>query len=364
MTEAVDEIASLGRTLALPITSLQLDSENPRLPEGLQGQNQNELAVDMALGFDALTVAESIARNGYFASEPMIAIPSPTNGIYIIVEGNRRLAALLGLSRPDIRGRFADADKWNRLASEAHIALDQRVPVVVVPDRRTVTPIIGFRHITGILQWKPYAQARYIARLVDSDRMDYAQVAQMIGIDRTKVGDLYRDQAIAVQAKRLGIETGNLERSFSLLTVAMSNPKLRAHIGAPLGSQTTPGRDPVQDERAGDLRELLRWVFGDGALKPVIEDSREITKLGNVAGNPIGLKALRDGESLEQALQRVKDADDDPKGRLIKRLRAGRNSLTAALDDLPEFVKAPEVVELIGEARAAVDALQSAVDGG
>ena len=48
------------------------------------------------------------------------------------------------------------------------------MPVVVLPDRAAATPIIGFRHISGILQWQPYAQARYIARLVDEDDMSFA----------------------------------------------------------------------------------------------------------------------------------------------------------------------------------------------
>ena len=75
------------------------------------------------------------------------------------------------------------------------------------PDRRSVTPIIGFRHYPGILQWQPYAQARYISKLVDDDGMAYVTVAEMVGIDRTKVGNLYRDQAIAVQAKKTSAST-------------------------------------------------------------------------------------------------------------------------------------------------------------
>ena len=75
--------------------------------------------------------------------------------------------------------------------------------------------------------------------------MSFAEVAEMIGIDRTKVGNLFRDQAITEQARKAGIKTGSLERSFSLLTVAMSTPKARDHIGAPLGSKAIPGADPI-----------------------------------------------------------------------------------------------------------------------
>jgi hypothetical protein len=362
MMDVARTIAALGEAVLLPIASLRLDAENPRLPEGLQGQHQDDLAVDMALGFDAITVAESIASHGYFVSEPLIAIPSEDEAdVYVVVEGNRRLAALLGLTRSDIRAQFADADRWEALAVRAAIDPSITVPVVLAIDRKSVTPIIGFRHISGILQWQPYAQARYISKLVDDDRLDYATVAAMVGIDRTKVGNLYRDQAIATQAKRLGIDTGSVERSFSLLTVAMSSPKLRAHIGAPLGSQTVPGVDPIPTSMLGNLGEMVTWVFGEGSTQPVIRDSREITKLGNVVASDIGLRALRQGESLEQAVQRIKDAEDDPEDRLVKRLRAGRNSLLAALDDIADYTESPEVRSLVDDARAAVEGLQAAI---
>jgi len=355
----------LGETRMLAIQVLRLDPQNPRLPAELQGQSQEDLAVDLALGFDAYTVAESIASHGYFASEPLIALEGEDEaGTYTVVEGNRRLTALLGLARVLIRSQFADADRWEKLAALSSVSDTDLIPVVIAPDRRSVTPIIGFRHISGILQWQPYAQARYIAKLVDDDGMSFAEVGEMIGIDRTKVGNLYRDQAIAEQARTLGIDTGNLERSFSLLTVAMSTTKLRAHVDAPLGSKTARGEQPVPANRETELRELLTWVFGVGATKPVIADSREISKLGNVVDTEVGLKALRAGESLDSAIQKVKDSGTDPHKRLTNRLKVGKNSLLAAAEDIDDFIDDVAVLELIDEARDAIDALLTAVEDG
>ena len=353
----------LGEARLIPIRDLRLDPSNPRLPAELQGQAQDQLAIDLALGFDAFTVAESIASHGYFASEPLIALADEDQpGIYLVVEGNRRLTALLGLTNKQIRSQFMDADRWEQLAVASNIGDDEMIPVVVAPDRPSVTPIIGFRHISGILQWQPYAQARYIAKLVDDDGMTFTKVAEMIGLERTRVGNLYRDQAIANQAKALGIETGNVERSFSLLTVAMQTTKLRSHIDAPLGSKTVPGEPPIPEEKVKELKEILTWVFGDGATKPVISDSREISKLGNVVATEVGLKSLRDGESLEHSLQKVKDAGTDPRKRLINRLRAGKNSLLGAAEDIADFADDDEVKVLIDEAREAIDALLAVED--
>lgn len=357
------DVRSMGSQTRVRLRSLRLDPDNPRLPADMQGEGQEELAVHLELGFDALTVAESIASHGYFGSEPLIVIAGEGDE-WIVVEGNRRLTALLGLVDPELRAQFGNPTPWEALASRAHVSLDDLIPVVVLPDRSAATPIIGFRHISGILQWQPYAQARYIARLVDEEGMSFGDVADMIGIERTKVGNLYRDQAIAKQAGDLGIETGPLEDAFSLLTVAMSTPKLRTHIGAPLGSKATPGDPPIPADKAGELRELITWVYGDGETEPVIGDSREISRLGNVVASPTGLASLRGGDSLEASLQKVKDEETNPRQRLLTRLRTGRKSLVAALDDLSDFIDDDEVADAVDEARAAADALLAALDRG
>ncbi len=356
-------VRAMGEARHVPLASLRLDPYNPRLPAEMQGQSQAELAVHLELGFDALTVAESIASHGYFGSEPLIVIQDPTDDdAWIVVEGNRRLTALLGLVNPDVRAQFANPAPWEELAERGTISAAESVPVIVLPDRASATPIIGFRHISGILQWQPYAQARYIARLVDEDGLDFAEVAKMIGIDRTKVGNLYRDQAIAGQAREMGIETGPLEEAFSLLAVAMSTPKLRDHIGAPSGSKTEVGGSPIPEGKVGELRELICWVYGDGDTEPAIRESREISKLGGVVANPVGLAALRSGSTLEVATQKVKDAEAHPRQRLVNRLKSGRSSLGWALDDLPDFSDDEEIVELVDQIRDAADALLSVLD--
>ena len=363
-TSTAQDVRSVGESRRLPLRSLRLDRDNPRLPADLRNRSQSDLAVHLELGFDALTVAESIASHGYFDSEPLIVIAddSATDESWIVVEGNRRLTALLGLADAEVRSQFANPAPWDELAARAAVTPSDLIPVVVVQDRAAATPIVGFRHISGILQWQPYAQARYIARLVDEEGMDYAAVAKMVGVDRTKVCNLYRDQAIAKQAGTLGIETGPLEQSFSLLTVAMSTTKLRDHIGAPLGSKTVPGVDPIPDEKSGPLQELVTWIFGDGETEPVIGESREISKLGNVVAEPIGLKALRDGDTLAAATQKVRDAGTHPRNRLINRLKSGRNAITAAQDDLADFTGDSEVADLVDEIRAAADDLLATLD--
>lgn len=355
------DVRSMGEQRRVPLRSLRLDPQNPRLSAELRGSSQEDLAVHLELGFDALNVARSIASHGYFGSEPLIVIASDEPDVWVVVEGNRRLTALLGLVDDKVRREFANPEPWVELATQSTIGIDDLIPVVVLPDRAAATPIIGFRHISGILQWQPFAQARYVADLVDQEQMTFADVAHMIGIEKTRVGNLYRDQAIARQARDLGLETGPLEESFSLLTVAMNTTKLRDHIGAPIGSRSEPGEDPIPSGKVEHLRELLIWIYGDGETEPVISDSREISKLGNVIASGTGLAALRGGSTLESAVQQVKEADVDPRHRLINRLRTGKNSLVAAMQDIADFNDDQEVTELVEDVRSAADGLLDAL---
>jgi hypothetical protein len=360
MTTPTTGSRRLGVQQHIAIRDLRLDPANPRLPAQLQGASQEDLAVDLDLGFEAFTVAESIASHGFFTSEPLIAIPSETeSSAWVVVEGNRRLTALLGLASQEIRNQFPSSDQWEVLAKAAGLTLDTEIPVVVVSSRSTVVPIIGFRHISGILGWTPFAQARYVSKLVDEDGLSFPQVAKMIGIDKTRVGNLYREQAIAKQAASLGIPTGPVEEAFSLLTVAMSNTKIRDFVGAPIASKLTSGSDPVPATKTSELKELLGWVFGTEDADKVLTDSRDINKLGGVIDSPVGLAALRAGGSLAEAQQKIDDAGLDTLARLRKRLLAARNSLQHAEVDISDHGDDADVQGLLEEIQTSVDALRS-----
>lgn len=352
-----------GETKSLKISDLLLDPENPRIPEPDDGKprSQAELARILDMGFDAFTVAESLAVHGYFASEPMIAI-SGTNGKWIVVEGNRRLTAILGLTDAGIRGGFLEAKKWDEIATNSKITSNDSIPVVIASSRLDAAPIIGTKHIGGILQWKPYPQARYIANLVDVHKVAFADVATLLGLKKNLVIDLYREQAISNQAKSLGINTGNVESAFSLLTVAMRNSKLREHVGAPVGTAVKQGEDPIPAEKFEEIKEILTFIFGDENTEAIITDSRQITTLANVVANPEGLKALRAGKSLDEAKQKITVSGQTPLERLVNRLTAGKNALVAAADDISESHGEEVVKTLLTEIEDALGTLKTVAE--
>ena len=360
MTEGQSGIRS-GALINVPISSLLLDPYNPRLPESLRGGDQSDLAVVLEMGFDAFAVAQSIADNGYFAAEPLIAIRADDVDKYIVVEGNRRFTALLGLSEPDIRQEFADPARWEAVAAKSAISPRTMVPIVVHENRAATHVEVSRAHVVGKLAWRPYMQARFIASRVAEGRT-IAEVADLIGITKSKAADLFRDQAIVTQAEKAGLNTGEVEKAFSVLTVAMSNTRLRDHISAPLGSRLEPGTDPVPEDKVGELKELIAWVFGDEDAEPVITDSRQMSALGNVVASEVGLSAIRAGKSLDEAKQQAQNAGMDPRERLVKRMTAATNALGAASDDLAEHAADKQVIGLLSDLEALVESMRNVVE--
>src|ERR1035437_5765184 len=78
----------------LPTDQLLLDAQNPRLASGVAAKTQDDLLKVLWEEMAVDEVALSIAANGFFREEPLFAVPDG-KGKYTVVEGNRRLAAVI-----------------------------------------------------------------------------------------------------------------------------------------------------------------------------------------------------------------------------------------------------------------------------
>src|SRR5437762_12497596 len=94
----------------VPTDSLHFDPKNPRLVEYLDGKepSQSEL---LKLLWEQMSVDElamSIAASGYFQHEPLFV--SKEHGKLIVIEGNRRLAAVKLLLDATLRRELRATD--------------------------------------------------------------------------------------------------------------------------------------------------------------------------------------------------------------------------------------------------------------
>ena len=227
-----------GKRDELPIQGLRLDPLNPRLPASVQQESQEGLLHRIVEDYNVIEVARSIAVHGYFASEPLIVIQQEDE-VNVVVEGNRRLAALVILNDPDLANSLDDASDWTDLAAQAD--LPERVPVVIARNRQAVAPVIGYRHISGIEPWDPYAKARFIATLVNDQNLEFKEVADLVGERPSEISAHYRNHEIVKQAKNdFNIDISRVTRQFGVFTRAMTSLDLRNHISAPAPSDVSP----------------------------------------------------------------------------------------------------------------------------
>lgn len=328
-----DRLSTVGGTPArAQLSDLRLDWRNPRLPPDKQTPDASQL--DLALYIDKrynpLEVAQSIARHGYFESEPLIAVIE--NGESVVVEGNRRLTALLGLTRKEFREAFLTQTKaWSSIHED--VAVPDEIPIVVVPDRKTVTPLLGFRHISGIKEWDPFAQARYIADLVDVDGYTLDEVAELVGRPHLEVKAMYRDHEVVRQAgEAFGLDTDRVTQDFGVFNAAMAIRNIRTYIGAPTPGTTTTDFWPIPEEKAEELGRLLVYIYGDSRGRGrVLPESRMLRDLGRVLADSSGRAeaVLRATLDLADAIEAL----TEPGELALKRLNQALNSLTRVRDE-------------------------------
>lgn len=300
MSKTTSKRASSNRRLTFSTQEartpdLMLDDQNPRLHPDERGVSQKKLIEIMLERFAIDEIAESICSAGFVPLDPFVGYKT-TKGL-VVLEGNRRLAALKLLRDPELcPKRFRD--RWDgfrtTLSSRTRNAIEE-ITVQVARDRThaDVLSYIGFRHVNGVMEWKAAEKAVYIAMLVDKHGWSYDQVAENIGSKRQYVEKWYVGHKLVEQAKSQHVSgSERMRNQFGVLHRALQAPKIREFLGVEFPDDPKKSRRPcTKPER--DLEEFVRWTFGTDEHKAVLEDSRDLTKWGTVLASSDAVRYLR-----------------------------------------------------------------------
>ena len=291
---------------SLTVASLDFDPHNPRFPAEVAAGPVTDLIERFVRDERLLEVVNSIADQGYFAGEPLLVVWQKETDRYIVVEGNRRLAALKLLSGlldvPPGRSSIEDA-----CASAKHRPTE--VPCLVFANEDLILRYLGFRHITGIKSWGSLQKARYIKKLRDRFYADIPAAEQRVALAR-EIGSRADYVGAVLAALNLydraegqnfygvnGLEPREID--FSVLTTALSYTNISSYVGLE-GRQDGDGAN-VRDEA---LKNLLTWMFvARSNQKPVLGDSRNLKQLAAVVESPAATRVLVDTGNLEAAFQ-------------------------------------------------------------
>jgi hypothetical protein len=298
---------------------LDLDEQNPRLPEELRGANQEDL-----LGYLLRTavldeLARSMVDNGYFPHEPLIVVPKD-DGRFRVVEGNRRTAALMLLLELGPAAHGEPTLALDPAPSRPALEALQAVPCVVVESRAAVDRFIGFRHIGGIKTWPAEAKARWILQSVEDlhsqhgeDEHVFKVLARRVGSNAQGIRNPYLAMKILVHARQeFGVDTSELQQErFGVWNRCMNSPELREYIG--FGDGAVGGYSDVAGRLDGLVEANLREVISDltrkpGAPRALLRDSRQVTAYASILMNDEAHRVLREHEDLELAEQIIERA--------------------------------------------------------
>ena len=168
----------------VPVASLRLDRENPRLTGGAGHLTDEALVAELYRSAELDELLQSMSSNGYLDIEPLVVMEGPNNGELVALEGNRRLAAVRLLSEPDFVTRIRSREGLPLTIPAIPESLRptfERVTVYRVSDRTQARPLIGFKHINGPQKWDAYAKARFAAKWYKDTDVGLDEIARAIG---------------------------------------------------------------------------------------------------------------------------------------------------------------------------------------
>jgi ParB-like chromosome segregation protein Spo0J len=238
---------------------LHLDSKNPRLGRETSSRAPREIIQYLFEHDKAVEVADSIATRGYFPNEPLLAVQE--DGRYVVVEGNRRLAALKALREPGLLpgslSRHVER-LARRLADPTQLA---KVPVTIAPSRRATDRQIAARHVgTPVLAWQAENRASFILEKL-SEGYKNEELSAELGFSLADIQHARQTRAIADMARSLDLPEE--------VKAKLDNPRAKLFTTLERVFDSTVGRDYLKVKP--DAEHGLRGVTTKSAFSKAFE---------------------------------------------------------------------------------------------
>lgn len=305
---------------------LFFDNQNPRIAEFSVGSDLLEQEIIKIL-WNVMGVEEivlSIKASGFFEHEPLIAINEGDH--LIVIEGNRRLAAIKCILDPNLADYIGINKNALFVPEEIKNTLNS-IPIIIVNDRKDAWKFIGFKHINGPAKWGSYAKAQYISLIKNEYHISLEQIASQIGDTHRTVQKLYQGLQVIEQAEHIGkFDRGDINAPrlyFSHLYTGLSYEGIKDFIGIKDVSEEV--EKPVPEDKQDNLGELLLWLFGSKKreTEPVIQSQNpDLRRLEAVVKNKEAIYALRDGVPLAYAYEISQPKDETFEQSLLEAKRS------------------------------------------
>ena len=149
------------------LKEIHLDPKNVRL-EITNAKVEADIIEDLFANEDALGLVEGICKIGYLTHDTPVVLRR--RGKYVMVEGNRRLAALKAIQNPMLVPDFQA-----RIASLAALLPDRsllaKIRVIIAPNQTEVDQLVAAIHTRNLRRaWPPGRQAAFFQAQIDTGR--------------------------------------------------------------------------------------------------------------------------------------------------------------------------------------------------
>ena len=238
---------------------LHFDVKNPRLAEyGIdEATSERNILNILWDSMDVQELAQSIAASGFFPHEALIV--AKENGKNIVIEGNRRLAAVKVLLHDPV----ARDTKWDvPILNSEDIERLRELPVIL-SKRADSWRYLGFKHVNGPAKWSSYAKAKYIAEVHRSYKVPLIEIAKQIGDRHNTVQRLFRGLMVLEQAEKAKVydreDRFRQRLAFSHLYTGLDYEGIAEFLG--LSSKEEENMNPVPKKNIKELGEFFRMAL-------------------------------------------------------------------------------------------------------
>jgi hypothetical protein len=307
-----DKISPVEDTQEVNLSHLHFDMQNPRFTPDKKPEEDTDQAVisKLASTADLPELVQSIATSGYINIEPLIVVLR--NDRLIVLEGNRRLAAIKCLLNP----AYAKEAKITvpEFGDEVHKTLDN-IRVYRVAHEDDARELIGFKHINGPQAWDAYAKAEFAGNWLDTQTgaqnpLTLTDIANRMGDGHSTILRMVTALYVLRQAEENGVysieDRQKKSFSFSHLYTGLTYETFTSYLEMERPTRdANPSPTPIAKENFLKLRKLLVWLYGSKSedIQPVIRSQNpDLGALRDVLSSPTATRELEERADLDAAI--------------------------------------------------------------
>jgi len=246
----------------------------------------------------ARELVPSFMENGFIPYEPLIVRPAGTQ--FVVLEGNRRLAALLSMK---------DSEDPAELAAFQRHQLDRVPCLVFTGDDRQLLAYLGLRHLSKTKDWSTSAKGAFVERVLAGGHK-LAEAARLTNTTTNALRLILLTRRLFERAGTLGLDVPQVgadgETFFWHLGDAVRRTRTKTYLR--LEEDPDPLKQPILDETR--FESVIGWLYGNSKTKRprVIRSIRDIAILDECLGDDRSIKALENGFALEEAREELQAA--------------------------------------------------------